>query len=454
MSKDISVIIVVMISLIASLVNASDVQQKDAMVGLNVPQVIELLGIDMEESITPGPEDYARDLDIWRVVNDLGGGWHAIIAVEYDSCPCGSTTHVYNLPFAQTSPWKNTVPQGGLSFSCSDFNNKMGVSGNVTYEQLLHLRDIASTHSGTWRFHFARVQETFVRTASNNTGNEAAVNNAMYDNNNDIGKGFAERTNAISMTIFSNAQDGAVLYVHGNTPAGPKGILRLDDTYISVSTEMTYLMNTVKKEGVAVDAGSMNVQENKVNPHSSSTERVVFDPYEDRHDDPLIDRLTIEVNEVEVEEFGMNDTGGKHRETYANRIKEIFCWLLAGCPVDAYALGSTGGQKSYTYQATETWDSYYVYLNPSSSFHHEGLEPHLGRVDYNIEEAGNPPGSTQKAWSCWLRLHNQSQSILEVKMATVTPRLIVFNLGVANLARYTEGNYSNILTFTLMPIVG
>jgi len=32
--------------------------------------------------------------------------------------------------------------------------------------------------------------------------------------------------------------------------------------------------------------------------------------------------------------------------------------------------------------------------------------------------------------------------------------LVVVNLGIANLARYTEGEYTNTLTFTLMPIVG
>ncbi len=182
---------------------------------------------------------------------------------------------------------------------------------------------------------------------------------------------------------------------------------------------------------------------------------MVYDPYEDRNDDPLIDRLTIEVEEVEeVIEVIKNDIGNKHTETYADKIKEVLCWLLAGCPSSAYAtaIGSTGWSKSY--QITEAWDSYYVRLNPSSAYHHEGLEPRLGRVDYNIEEAGIPPGSTEKAWSCWLRLHNQSQRILEVKMATAAPRLVVFNLGISDLAKYTEGSYYNTLTFTLMPIVG
>ncbi len=58
------------------------------------------------------------------------------------------------------------------------------------------------------------------------------------------------------------------------------------------------------------------------------------------------------------------------------------------------------------------------------------------------------------AASTWLRLHNQAQHLFEVKMATKAPRLIVINLGIANLARYTEGEYTNTLTFTLMPIVG
>jgi len=61
---------------------------------------------------------------------------------------------------------------------------------------------------------------------------------------------------------------------------------------------------------------------------------------------------------------------------------------------------------------------------------------------------------TNKAASSWLRIHNQAQHLFEVKMSTKAPRLIVINLGIANLARYTEGEYTNTLTFTLMPIVG
>ncbi|MEW6607946.1 MAG: hypothetical protein AB1414_10945 [bacterium] len=58
----------------------------------------------------------------------------------------------------------------------------------------------------------------------------------------DPGKGFADRSSAIELTMFSNAQNGGLLYVHGIQYGGPEGILRLEDTYLAVQTEKTYIL--------------------------------------------------------------------------------------------------------------------------------------------------------------------------------------------------------------------
>ncbi|MBU0701115.1 hypothetical protein KKE26_07490 [bacterium] len=213
-------------SLIASLGYAADMQQEDAQIGLKVPQIIELVGVDMREMVTPGPEDYARDLTKVNIVN---------------------------------------YPDGGAS------------AGNDRLDSL----------------------------------------------NTDIGKGFAERADSISITLFTNAQDGANLYVHGVQPVGPTGILRLEDTYLTVQAEKTYV---------------------------------------------LLNKL-------------------------------------------------------------------------------EGAE--ASAQTYPSENSGS-----NMARCTWLRVHNEAQYLFGVKMSTKDARLVVFKLGIANLARYTEGEYSNTLTFTLIPIVG
>ncbi len=287
---------VVAVALAGGVAYAADMQQEDASVGLSVPQIIELVGLDMAEVITPGPEDYARDLQVSRVVNDA-----------------------------------------------------QNLTGKI----------------------------------SDNTGNEAAQDNAMYDSNDDIGKGFAERTAALEMTIFTNAQDGAALFVHGLQPATQQNILRLEDTYVSVCKEKTYILcNAI--EGAFANASSMVVMENKTLPTVAanlSTHMVIDNPRE-AHEDEMGQVL-----------FGTTTKG--------------------------------------------------LLNDPSDD------NPQIHAVDYNIESK-----PTNKAYSTWLRIHNQSQHLFEVKMSTKAPRLIVLNLAIANLARYTEGEYTNTLTFTLMPIVG
>jgi len=260
---------VVAVALMGGVSYAADMQQEDASVGLNCLQLIELVGIDMSETVTPGPEDYARDLQVNRVVND-----------------------------------------------------SQGTSATI----------------------------------STNTGNEAALDNAMYDTNNDIGKGFAERTAALEMTIFTNAQDGAALYVHGLQPATQQNILRLEDTYVSVCTEKTYILQN-DLEGADANA-----------------------------------------NSTAVAESANGDSGASSTNRVENNDRNGF-----------------GGSSSIA----------------------------------NISNS-----DSAKAQSSWLRIHNQAQHLFEVKMSTKAPRLIVINLGIANLARYTEGEYTNTLTFTLMPIVG
>ena len=264
---------VIAVALMGGVAYAADMQQGDASVGLNCLQLIELVGIDMSETVTPGPEDYARDLQARKVVN-----------------------------------------------------NNLKVVNNNNYI---------------------------------NTGNEASIENVMSDQNNDIGKGFAERTDALSMTIFTNAQDGAALYVHGLQPATQQNILRLEDTYVSVCTEKTYILQN-DFEGAFANAASEAVAEAPGTGSASSVNRVENNPRNGQ---------------------GADGDG-------------------------------------------------------------DGAETNTGVI------------ATNKAASSWLRIHNQAQHLFEVKMSTKAPRLIVINLGIANLARYTEGEYTNTLTFTLMPIVG
>jgi len=361
---------------------AADVQQQDASVGLTVPQIIELVGIDMSETVTPGPEDYARDLMVARVVNDNGSGQRLIYArsviysstgVTYDErlyVVAGFTSQVPSTIHRDSmeTQWRNGVwnslppgMKGSATFPNGNTPNSQGsMSGPVTSEGLAWI--LANWYSA-WIPSYDDQWDNLGGTGiSNNTGNEAAVDNAMYDANNDIGKGFAERTAAMEMTIFTNAQDGAALFVHGLQPATQQNILRLEDTYVSVCTEKTYILQN-DLEGAYANACSGDVME-KTSKTASDVARVEDNP--------------------------RNNMGGDG-----------------------------------TLTATMGIDS--------------GV--HTG-------------DAVNKAYSTWLRIHNQSQHLFEVKMSTKAPRLVVVNLGIANLARYTEGEYTNTLTFTLMPIVG
>jgi len=357
---------------------AADVQQQDASVGLTVPQIIELVGIDMSETVTPGPEDYARDLMVARVVNDNGSGQRLIYArsviysstgVTYDErlyVVAGFTSQVPSTIHRDSmeTQWRNGVwnslppgMKGSATFPNGTTPNSQGsMSGPVTSEGLAW---ILANWYPAW---IPSYDDQWDNLGSNNTGNKAAVDNAMYDANNDIGKGFAERTAAMEMTIFTNAQDGAALFVHGLQPATQQNILRLEDTYVSICTEKTYILQN-DLEGAYANACSGDVME--------QTSKTASDV-------------------ARVEDNPRNNMGGDG-----------------------------------TLTATMGIDS--------------GV--HTG-------------DAVNKAYSTWLRIHNQSQHLFEVKMSTKAPRLVVVNLGIANLARYTEGEYTNTLTFTLMPIVG
>ncbi|MEW6096557.1 MAG: hypothetical protein AB1567_08535 [bacterium] len=131
----------------------------------------------------------------------------------------------------------------------------------------------------------------------------------------DPGKGFADRSSAIELTMFTNAQRGGLLFVYGMQPPEQQGILRLEDTYLSVQTDKTFILQ----------------------------------------------------NNIE---------------------------------------GAT--TKFKTYQDKSTY---------------------------------------------WLRLHNEAQEIFKVTIATKDSRLIVFKIGIGNLAGYTYGNYKNTITFSLIPLV-
>lgn len=79
--------------------------------------------------------------------------------------------------------------------------------------------------------------------------------------NPDTGKGFAERNDAIEITLFTNARNGAALYVHGVQPPGPQGILRLEDTYLTVQTDKTYILHN-KLEGASTKYKTNNTGNN------------------------------------------------------------------------------------------------------------------------------------------------------------------------------------------------
>jgi hypothetical protein len=359
---------------------AADVQQQDASVGLSVPQIIELIGIDMSETITPGPEDYARDLQVARVVNDSSNQWGQQLIALRSTSPPGhvverrvyavaghkndaaviSISHEGNIETSwRNSIWGHLVTNGVPATNPDAFPLSKAITSAGLVWMQANWNTLAPGGDSWDNPVYVPVQITGI---SNNTGNEAAVDNAMYDANNDIGKGFAERTAALELTIFTNAQDGAALYVHGLQPAAQQGILRLEDTYVSVCTEKTYILQN-DLEGAYANACSGDVMET-TKKTASSIERVEDNP--------------------------RNNMGGDGNLTAT--------------------MGANG-------------------------------DVHGG-------------DATDKAYSTWLRIHNQAQHLFEVKMSTKSPRLIVMNLGIANLARYTEGEYTNTLTFTLMPIVG
>lgn len=131
----------------------------------------------------------------------------------------------------------------------------------------------------------------------------------------DPGRGFAERSDVIELKMFTNAQSGGMLYVHGLQPPTPEGVLRLEDTYLTVQTAKTYILQ----------------------------------------------------NNLE---------------------------------------GAT--TKFRTYENKKTY---------------------------------------------WIRLDNEAQEIFKVTTATKDARLIVFKLGIGNLARYTQGTFKNTITFSLMPLI-
>ncbi|MDI6735634.1 MAG: hypothetical protein QME42_05500 [bacterium] len=57
------------------------------------------------------------------------------------------------------------------------------------------------------------------------------------------GKGFADRSDAIELNMFTNAQKGGLLYVHGiQSPGRLEGVLILEDTYLAVETARTYIL--------------------------------------------------------------------------------------------------------------------------------------------------------------------------------------------------------------------
>jgi hypothetical protein len=143
-------------------------------------------------------------------------------------------------------------------------------------------------------------------------------------NNNFEDKGFLDRAEAISLTIYTNAAGGAKLFVHGIQPV--ENILRLEDTFLSVMTEKTYIL----------------------------------------------------ANELE---------------------------------------GASA----------------------------KGPSPPGQEIDYCTDKI------TGKA--VFLQMSNEAQQIFSVGESTKDPRLVVFKVGIGNLDRYTEGEYTNTLVFTLMPSI-
>jgi hypothetical protein len=56
-----------------------------------------------------------------------------------------------------------------------------------------------------------------------------------------IDGGFAERSNCLEISIFTNAKGGADVYVYGIQPAQQQNILRLEDIYFTIEKEKTYV---------------------------------------------------------------------------------------------------------------------------------------------------------------------------------------------------------------------
>jgi hypothetical protein len=133
----------------------------------------------------------------------------------------------------------------------------------------------------------------------------------------EIPSGFAERSDCLEISIFTNARGGADVFVYGNQPEAMTGILRLEDIYFTIEVEKTYIC--------------------------------------------------------------------------ANNL--------------------------------------------------EGCKP-------NANTCEKP-----KMGACWLRINNEAQHLISVSEATKAPRNITIKVGIGNLARYTEGEYTADVVVVLMPTV-
>jgi len=64
--------------------------------------------------------------------------------------------------------------------------------------------------------------------------------------------GFADRADAIKVSIFTNARSGAKVYVHGLANPEQNKTLHVEDVYLTVMTEKTYVLKNNLEEATAV----------------------------------------------------------------------------------------------------------------------------------------------------------------------------------------------------------
>jgi hypothetical protein len=222
--------------------------------------------------------------------------------------------------------------------------------------------------------------------------------------------GWLERSEAISLSIFTNSQNGATLYVYGIAPEH-QNRLYLKDCFITVDTPKTFIWKN-KLEGASARVSTPN-------PDNFGIEvpwkQFIPPP-------PWLD------NEI-IKEIGSESQWWEYigKEILISK----YPWL-EDIPEDRLKEVA----ESFVYVEGLYTPGEYIKVGEGYFFR-------------PIPDLSPPPPTPN-----YLQLSNPSILwIFSVNKATAAPRKIVFQIGIGNLDFYTEGEYTNTIVFILMPNV-